>query len=328
MRYISINTIIKTGCNVKSSRLIFYTIACYLLLNSANCYASAFLLINSGSGEIYNRFENALSATLKAINPHNTLTVRTLSNVNSNINTLISGKYDAIISTGIEASIAISHVDIHAKIIMAMLPKQSYQKLSASGKIVCDAINCHVILLDQPVSRQLRLLKLALPNRNHVAIISSKNSSELLKQIRRDAKNFGLLINEIKIENEDSLLAALNQNLSNADVLMAIPDSMVYNRNTARAVLLTTFNKRIPLFAYSRSFVLAGATLGIYSTPEEIARHVANVLTRPSNLKKLPQILYPHFFSIDVNRRAADALNINIPEIDTLVQRLKAYEKE
>lgn len=328
MRYLTLKIAKTTSANVQARQLLSLALLCLLLGTIMPCHANTFLLVNSGNGKIYHRFENRLSTTLKDIDPKNTLTTITLKNLNSHINILTTNNYDAVISAGIEASIAISHNNIRTPIIMAMLPRQSYQKLSASSEIVCKPQNCHVILLNQPIARQLRLLKLALPDRKRIAVIASKNSSALLKRIDRTASKFGLTINGMLIPNADHLLAALDQVLSESDVLMAIPDPLIYNRNTARAILLTSFNNHIPLFAYSHSFVLAGATLGIYSTPEDIARHVANLLSELSHLKKLPNILYPKYFSIDVNRRAADALDINIPNTKLLVQRLKAYEKK
>lgn len=328
MRHITAKTSKPASANAQTRRLASLTLLCFLLGAFTPCQANSFLLVNSGSGKIYHQFKNRLSTTLKNINPNNTLTTLTLKNRNPHINNLISSNYDAVISAGIEASIAVSRNDIHTTIIMAMLPGQSYRKLSANGEISCLPRNCHVILLNQPIDRQLRLLKLALPDRKHIAVIGSENSRTLFNQLNQTAAKFGLTINSTIIPDASHLLAALNQTLPQSDVLMATPDPVIYNRNTARAILLTSFNDHIPLFAYSHSFVLAGATLGIYSTPEDIARHVANLLSRHSQLKKLPQVLYPKYFSVDVNRRAANALNIDIPDTKLLVQRLKAYEKK
>lgn len=328
MRHLSMKADRQTHRDALSLRLSSLVLLGCLLTNTLQCNASTFLLVNSGNGGIYNQFRTHLSTLLKDIDPSNTLNTLTSKDLDSRAHTNTLTQYDFIITAGIEASIAISRTDTNSRIIMAMLPKQSYQKLSTNGELVCKAKNCHVILLDQPIARQLRLIKLAFPERKHIAIISSKNSSTLVKNIRHSAFNFGLTINNIAISDKDSLLAALNQQLSTSEVLMAIPDPMVYNRNTARAILLSTFNQGIPLFAYSRSFVLAGATLGIYSTPKQIAQHVASLVTSPSRLASQPHILYPKYFSVDVNRRAADALHISIPATRLLAQRLKAYDKK
>lgn len=315
------------GC-VHAPRLPYYLLAVFLLLLAFQCQAGSYLLIKSGNGEIYTRFEKSLSLMLANINQQNNLTTRDIDSFNSRHNMPDLSNFDAIISAGIEASIAISNSHTNTPTIMAMLPMESYKELSMSGKINCSIKNCHVVLIDQPVKRQLQLLILALPGAKQISIISSHESNHLLVAIRQSASKYGITINNITVSDEDGVLSALNQDLNGSDVLMAIPDTIVYNRNTARAILLSAFHRRIPLFAYSRSFVRAGATLGIYSTPEDIARQVAEMLSEKSKNQALPLVIYPKYYSIDVNQRAAEALGINIPDAALLVKRLKAYEKE
>lgn len=238
----------------------------------------------------------------------------------------MSTKYTAIITTGIEAAIAISRSHTHSRIIMAMLPEEDYLALIASGKIVCKPGSCQVIFLNQPVNRQLRLIKLAFPDKRQIAIFSSSDSIAIAKQAIRSASKFGLHVHSISVSSETDLITALNQDLSDADILMAIPDPQVYNRNTARAILLATFNQHIPLFAYSHSFVQAGAVLGIYSTPDQIADHVADLLRSPITLKSR-QFFYPKYYSIDINQRAAEALNISLPGKSYLTKRLETDEE-
>jgi putative ABC transport system substrate-binding protein len=303
-------------------------LAACLLMSAFDCQAGSYLLVKSGNGDIYTRFENSLNVALANVNKNNTLIARDINAFRSQPDKPGMQKYDAIVSAGIEASIAVSNSHTGTPTLMSMLPQESYNKLSASGDITCKAKNCRVIFLDQPVTRQLRLLKLALPTAKQIAVISSSDSSQLLNEIAQTAVKYGLNINSIHVTDEDSVLTALNRDLASSDVLMAIPDPVVYNRNTARAILLSTFHQHIPLFAYSSSFVRAGATLGIYSTPEDIARHVADLLSQESKNTASSQGLYPKYFTIDVNQRAADALGITLPDAELLVKRLKVNENE
>ncbi|MEJ2452377.1 MAG: hypothetical protein P8047_17265 [Gammaproteobacteria bacterium] len=224
------------------SRAIAYAIIGYLLTHTLQVYASTYLLINSGDGGIYRQFRQELSALL---NPQDDLISTNLENFSKHINTPQSEKFTAVITTGIEAAIAVSRVKSRSKIIMSMLPRKNYMALSKSGEIVCKPRHCQVIFLDQPVSRQLRLIKLAFPGKNHIAVITGKNSAELSRRISRAANKFGLIIHRIRVSSEDTLISALNQDLAGSDILMAVPDPQVYNRNTARAVLLATFNQHI-----------------------------------------------------------------------------------
>lgn len=315
------------GC-AQGLRLPVYLLAAFLQLLAFHCQAGSYVLIKSGNGEIYTRFEKSLNVTLTNINQQNSLTTLDIDAFNSPHNISVLTSFDAIISAGIEASIAVSNAHSTSPTIMAMLPKESYADINNPGKIICNIKNCHILLIDQPVQRQLQLLKLALPSANQISIISSHESSRLLTSITQNASKFGMTINNITVSDEDDVLSALNQNLTNSDVLMAIPDAIVYNRNTARAILLSAFHRRIPLFAYSRSFVRAGAILGIYSTPEDIARQVAELLSGNPKNTVTPLEIYPKYYTIDINQRAADALGITIPDAALLAKRLQANEKE
>ena len=328
MRQSKTNIASRICCRRPGWRLLVYLLVTCLQLTAVYCQAGTYLLVKSGKGEIYSRFEKSLGMALADSNSQNNLTARDIDTFKSQQNTLAMDHYDAIISAGIDASIAVSALQTDTRVFMAMLPRASYSQLSASGEIACKIKNCRTVFLDQPVIRQLQLLKLVMPNAQQVAVMSSHQSASLANEITNAAGKYGLLIKDIEVTDEDSVLSTLKQDLANSDVLMAIPDPIIYNRNTARAILLSTFYQHIPLFAYSRSFVRAGATFGIYSTPEEIARYVAELVTTKTNIPSTTPWLFPKYYTIDINQRAADALGIDSEDSDLLAKRLKAYENE
>ena len=309
-------------------RLPVFVLAACLQLTAFYCQADSYLLVKSGTGEIYTRFEKSLGIALTNQNPQNSLAVRDVKDFESQQNVLSANRFDTIISAGIEASMAVSELHTDTPTLMVMLPRESYLRLSASGDIVCEVKSCRVVFLDQPIARQLQFIKLVLPGAKQVAVMSSSQSSTLVKDIGRAAGKVGLRINDIVVTDTDSVLSTLKQDLANSDVLLTIPDPIIYNRDTARAILLYTFYQHIPLLAYSRSFVRAGATFGIYSTPEDIARHVAELVSSKATKPNSPQGLYPKYFTIDINRRAADALGISLQDSEQLAKRLQAYEHE
>jgi len=294
-----------------------------IVLQSAICRAGSYLLVKSGDGEIYSRFQIALSEKLNTSNQENTLVTRNVSEFTANPDT---ARFTAVVSAGIEASMAISKTGVDNRAVMAMLPKASYTTLSASGAIACKPAKCSVIYLDQPVARQLKLIRAALPYARMITVIGSEESSSLREQIAANAPEFGFRINNILAGSEPVLLNALRDELVGTDVLMAIPDPLIYNSNTARAILLSTFHQRIPLFAYSRSFMRAGATFGIYSSPEEIAAQVAELIC--CNGKNKAHVLFPKYFTIDVNQHTTEALGISIQNADSLKKILAEHGKE
>jgi putative ABC transport system substrate-binding protein len=314
-------------CNNSGLLVPVCLLAICLQLSAFNALADSYLLVKSGNGDIYNRFEKSLSNAITSKESQNKLTSIDIATFESEPNTLAMAHFTAIISAGIEASMAVSKLHIDATTFMAMLPRESYIELSATGDIACEIKNCRALFLDQPIIRQLHFLKLVLPSAKRITILSSRKSQEELNKVINAASDFNFSIHGVRISNEESVFTALKQDLDNSDVLMTMPDPVVYNRNTARAILLSAFYKNLPVFAYSQSFVHAGATFGIYSTPEDIARHLSELLASPAIKPSSVNWLYPKYYTIDVNRRAADALGISMPASKLLEERLKTYDK-
>ncbi len=294
-----------------------------IMLHGTTCLAGSFLLITSGEGVIYHRFQVELEEKLKDINPENILVTQDIATFNANPDTR---HFDAVVSAGIEASKAISKSGIQNQVLMSMLPEASYQRLSASGSLVCEPIHCRVIYLDQPVLRQLNLIKAALPDARTIAVIGSAHSSQIREQIVASAAKLGLHSKNIFAGSEPALLSALQDELAGTDVLIAIPDPIIYNQDTARAILLSTFNQRIPLFAYSSSFIRAGATFGIYSSPEDIARQAAEVVCCMD--KSNSHEIFPKYYTINVNQHTAEALGISIRNAESLRRALSEHAKK
>lgn len=300
----------------------------FLLLIALQCQAGTILLVQSGSSEIYARFTDALNENLAGNNQRDSLHILDVNAYTSQYNSLTEKKFTITVAVGIDASIALSNSQINTTTIMAMLPRNSYQKLSTSGEIKCPNKTCRAIFLDQPVNRQLQFLRLVTPAARQIAVLSSNASMQLAEEIARMGKNLEFEVKIIKITDQDNVLPEIKTNLGRPDVLMAIPDPVVYNRNTARAILLTAFHDRLPLFSYSGSYVRAGATFGLYSTPEDIARHVAELISSdPNQYPNKKTESYPKYFTVDINQRAADALGMPHIESDEINRILMLYEK-
>ena len=116
------------------------------------------------------------------------------------------------------------------------------------------------------------------------------------------------------------------------DVFLAIPDRLVHNRRTARGVLLMTYKHQIPVAAYSRAYVDAGASLALFATPENIAIATANIAVSKVTGKNDIDCLEKTTLSVKTNSHVSKLLRLNMhPEKtirDALLKRLEgcAYE--
>jgi len=230
---------------------------------------------------------------------------------------------DLIVAIGTLAMEQVS-VETRVPVLNILVPRQSYESSRLHAKH--DARQYSAIYLDQPVSRQLQLIKAALPNRDAVGVLLGPASQDRLKLLQQAAREQKLGVSTEPVKAEEDILPALKRLFTSAEVLLALPDPLVFNKHTAQSLLLTSYRAQIPLIAYSKSYVSAGALAAVYSTPTQIGQQAAELLVRLAQAKtlSLPSPQYPKYFSVNVNYQVARSLGLAIEDEAALLQRIKA----
>lgn len=182
--------------------------------------------------------------------------------------------------------------------------------------------------ITQPVCRHLNLIHTINHQWKRVGYMTSRNNDGRLKELRVCAKTLGITITDILINNDDDLPGAIDRLVMSNDVLLALPDSKVYNRRSVKNILLSAYRQRIPVIGFSENFVSAGALAAVYSSAEHIAEQVANSVLELDNTYQ-PVIhthVYPKGFTVSVNKQVAKALDLDIPSEKALHKSLKDTE--
>lgn len=215
-------------------------------------------------------------------------------------------------------------LDSRAPVLNILVPRQNYEATRLRAKL--DARQFSAVYLDQPLSRQLRLIKTALPNRDTVGVLLGPFTNDRLKLLQQLVREQKMTVKAESVSAEDEIVPALKRLLPNAEVLLALPDPLVFNKNTAQSLLLTSYRAQVPLIAYSKSYVGAGALAAVYSTPTQIGQHAAELIGRQGSTKpsSLPAAQYPKYFSVSVNYQVARSLGLAIEDEATLLERIKA----
>lgn len=204
---------------------------------------------------------------------------------------------------------------IHSRkpVLNVLVPKTGYDKLVKSSV----AHRSSVIYLDQPMERQLSLLQAALPKITHIGVLYSVQPAGLAN-LRRLAGERNLLLHESIVNQEHSLVDALEDVLEESEALLVLPDTDIYNAGTIRNILLASYRKQVPLIGISQSYVKAGALCAIYSTPEQIALQAAEAIRQFADTGKFPPAQYPDEFDVSVNKQVARSLDIPIKDANQL----------
>jgi ABC-type uncharacterized transport system substrate-binding protein len=208
-------------------------------------------------------------------------------------------------------------------VLHTLLPRHTYNEITRTATPAPRRGATSAIYLDQPLARQLELIRQALPVHRRLAAVLGPTSLDQLNELRTQAKNKGFELDIEKITEAEQLQPALHRLLDDHDVLLSLADSLVFNSGTIHHLLLTSYRYRVPVVGLSRSYVEAGALLAVYSSPEQIGRQAAEIVLGLSGAPlALPAPQYPKYFSVAVNSRVAGSLGLRLPEEAELERRL------
>lgn len=193
-------------------------------------------------------------------------------------------------------------------VIATLIPRLSYEKLLAGSSNRSHRVSA--IWLDQPAPRQAAFIRHLLPGKNRIGMLISNETRQQSVQFRQAFTAAGLSLDSEESETERTLLPALNSLLARVNILLAIPDTSIYKRDSIKSILITTYRFQRPVVAFSAAFVNAGALAALYSTPAQIARQSAEVIH--SFGIALPPPMFPNQFAVLINQNVAQALDLNI----------------
>ena len=230
-----------------------------------------------------------------------------------------------IVTLGFEAAQALVSSDVRTPVLSALLPRSSFERvLRVSGRKVSSQLSA--IYLDQPLNRQVALIRLALPSVRRIGVLWGTESLIHAPSLRSLAPSSGFQFVEANVIASEPLFPGLKRVLDDSEVLLALADPTVYNSNTIQNVLLASFRARVPVLAFSPAYVRAGALLALYVTPTQVGQQVASVVRGVLQGKALPSSpAYAQNFSVAVNGHVARSLGFAL-DADGLASQLRQRE--
>lgn len=230
------------------------------------------------------------------------------------------------VALGSEATRVLLAVQVKAPVVSALIPRRSFERiLQSSGKPV--PVQVSAIYLDQPLARQLALIRLALPQARRLAVVLGPESSAIAASLRVLAVAQEMSLQEVAVNHLDDLTDGLPQLLAQSDVLLALADPLVFNSSTIQNILLSSFRARVPMVAFSPAYVRAGALLALYTTPVQAGQQAAEVVLGVLRGKPPPdRAIEPNDFEVGVNTQVARSLGWSL-DGDALRQTLRRQER-
>lgn len=290
---------------------------CLLLVPTLSYSQDNILAVMSGDGKIYQTFYSTLKDKLE----NKSQTNITLTQVSaSEVNNKILNKYNLIISIGYKAATIVAKHNPKTTVIYSLIPDDG--PLLAS--IPCKNKSCYKVFINQPVSRYIALFKIVFPYKNNLAFATTQANSHKSQQLKMAARLNGFIYNEIIIKQDSNIARTLTNKLNKNDILLALPDSAIYNSGNAKSIILSSYHKNVPIIAYSQSFAKAGALTSLFSSVDNIANKTANIANKIiQNGSQTEKEYYPDDFAIVINSAVAHSLNIDIDSEKTIKRKIK-----
>jgi len=219
------------------------------------------------------------------------------------------------VALGSEAAQVLLAGKVQAPVLCALLPRGAFERLLRStGRVMSGRLSA--IYLDQPLARQLSLIRLALPQASRLGVLWGPESSGNARSLQVQAAAYGVSLSELALGRVENLSTGLPELLADSDVLLALPDPLVFNSNTIQNILLSSFRARVPMVAFSPAYVRAGALLALYTTPEQAGQQAAEQVWQVLQGKPLPDHpIEPNDFEVGVNAHVARSLGLTFDGI-------------
>lgn len=170
------------------------------------------------------------------------------------------------------------------------------------------------ISLDVPVKSQLVTFKSVVPKIQKVGVLyDPKNTGDLIEQAKFIAPSQGFEILPVRVDDPNELGNALRKFEGGIDALWLVPDKTVVRGDTLKLILKFTLDRKIPFFVFEKSFVTAGALVGLSPDLTDIGRKVGEMSNRILGGADpgLITIAAPEKLMVTLNNETAKAIGVD-----------------
>ena len=293
------------------------------ILSCGSAQANTVRLLVSGEQNYYRETQEYFSRTLLALSPDTRIAVTVLDDSTEQNALLAPWPEDIIVTIGTPATELAYQNRSGKKTINLFITSDVWRRLEGETP---DQTNVASVVLDQSPDRIMLLARILAPRARKAATVTGPISSANIAALEQSAASLNFSLAAKTLSERDNPVAAMSPLIKNCDVFVALPDSAVFNRATAKWALYLGFRSKVPVIGFSKAYTDAGALASIYASPSNIGRHGAE-LTADALLETKAfeaGLHYPRYYTLHANPSVAKALNIPLPNERALY---KMYEE-
>lgn len=232
--------------------------------------------------------------------------------------------YQLVITVGSRTCKALLDSDHNGAMLSLLIPENLAQGLA---QLHPHKNKWHSLLLDQPLERHFHLISALLGEQTDTGLILGTLSETLQADYQKAANRTGHPLQIETVQQTEQLTEAIKSLSQRSDVLLMSADPEIYNKNTIRSILLSSYRHRLPVIGFSKSLTHAGAIAAIYSEPEQISQQAARISRQILNGESTKKIYSPDDFSVSLNYQVARSLGYRFSDENSIIQSVKSYEK-
>ncbi|MBV1952039.1 MAG: ABC transporter substrate-binding protein [Cycloclasticus sp.] len=309
-----------------NNRLMHMVLFSLAIIISPSTLAANISLIYDADSRYQQLFIKALS---KQIINKPTLTLTTITTDKLSIPDLNNSAPNAIISLDKTASRKLLALKQNIPVFHALTTlSKAKQYASCLPNCLTSLPQHRFFILDQPAKRQIKLIQLIDSNIKDIGVIVTEQSSFFIQPLKKAIQQSSLNLN-IHLTQASRVRYQIDDIARSSDIILAIPDSRVYNSSSLSQVLLTSYRYGTPVIGFSKGFMKAGAISGVTSSLDQLSQHLAESLIHIEPLAAHPHsFIYPRYFSVLSNRAVAKSLNLNFPSDLELASEIRADETD
>jgi putative tryptophan/tyrosine transport system substrate-binding protein len=220
-----------------------------------------------------------------------------------------------VVAVGLKAALAAKVEIVDVPIVYMMILDPLKHQLTAA--------NMTGTLLEVPVDRQLKIMRMFLPTFHRLGTLyDPAKTSSRVKDAMQQAPNSDFQLKGVPVESDKDVPQNLRMLLSDVEALWLIPDSTVLTNESVQFILESALARQIPVIGFSPEFTRLGALLSMSVNYGDVGRETGLLAKRILESERpLPLNPVPiERLKITVNLKTARFLGMTFPkELTSLI---------
>lgn len=229
---------------------------------------------------------------------------------------------DMLVAVGHEAAETLGQRNLQQPLLITMVPRESLQPLLSTQP------HAKGLYVDQPPARYLSLVRTALPHARRIGIVAGPDGQTAARELRHAARQLRLKVLVELVTANNTLHTALQHISAHSDVLLAIPDATVFNRQSIPGIIMDAYRHNIPVVGFSPAYIEAGALIALYSTPEQLAQQSADICHKVLSGSSAATLNFPMQYTIGINDHIAHSMNRTMENEKVIHTRMTRQERQ